>query len=74
MSKNGKIDYLDDNDDREDIQWFENYEKYIKTKHLERLKNEDILNYIKDVEQNCRLEISSGDEDYAGTKNPAIAA
>jgi len=68
MSKNGKIDYLDDNDDREDIQWFENYEKYIKTKHLERLKNEDILNYIKDVEQNCRLEISSGDEDYAGTK------
>ncbi|KYQ46239.1 hypothetical protein ALC60_14661 [Trachymyrmex zeteki] len=68
MSKNGKIDYPDGNDDREDIQWFENYEKCSKTKHLERLKNEDILNYIKDVEQNCRLEVSSGDEDYAGTK------
>lgn len=67
MSKNEKIDYPDGNDDREDIQWFENYEKH-KTKHLERLKNEDILNYIKDVEQNCRLEINSGDEDYAGTK------
>ncbi|XP_018342078.1 PREDICTED: uncharacterized protein LOC108748415 [Trachymyrmex septentrionalis] len=67
MSKNKKIDYFDNNNDQEDIQWFENYEKK-GTKHLERLKNEDILNYIKDVEQNCRLEISSGDEDYAGTK------
>jgi len=68
MSKNGKTDYPDGNDDREDIQWFENYEKCNKTKHLERLKNEDILNYLNDVEQNCRLEMSSGDEDYAGTK------
>lgn len=69
MSKNGKIDYPDSNDDQEDIRWFENYyEKHSKTKHLERLKNEDILNYIKDVEQNCRLETSSGNEDYAGTK------
>lgn len=67
MSKNGKID-SDGNDDREDIQWFENYEKHNKTKHLERLKNEDILNYIKDVEQNCRLEMNSSDEDYADTK------
>lgn len=66
MSKNGKIDYPDGNDDREDIQWFENYERYSNTKHLERLNDEDILNYIKDVEQNCRLEVSSGDEDYAG--------
>lgn len=64
MSKNGKIDYPDGN---EDIQWFENYEKH-KTKHRETLKNEDILNYIKDVEQNCRIEMSSGDEDYAGTR------
>lgn len=68
MSKNGKIDYPGGNDDRKDIQWFENYEKHSKTKHLERLKNEDILNYIKDVERNCRLEVNSGDEDYAGTK------
>lgn len=68
MSKNGKIDYPDGNDDQKDIRWFENYEKRSKAKHLERLKNEDILNYIKDVEQNCRLEVSSDDEDYAGTK------
>lgn len=66
MSKNGKINYPDGNDDREDIQWFENHER--QSKHLERLNNEDILNYIKDVEQNCRLEVSSGDEDYAGIK------
>ncbi|KAL6262840.1 hypothetical protein P5V15_005630 [Pogonomyrmex californicus] len=68
MSKNGKINYPGNNNDREDIQWFENYEKHSKIKHPEKLKNEDILNYIKDVVQNCRLEVSSGDEDYAGTK------
>lgn len=67
MSKNGKID-PDGNNDRKDIEWFENYEKHSKTKHREKLKNEDIFNYIKDVEQNCRIEVSSGDEDYAGTK------
>ncbi|XP_011702406.1 PREDICTED: uncharacterized protein LOC105458636 isoform X3 [Wasmannia auropunctata] len=68
MSKNGKIDYPLDKGDREDVRWFENYEKCGKTKHLERLKKKDILNYIRDVEQNCRLEVSSGDEDYAGTR------
>lgn len=68
MSKSGKTDYPDGNDDREDIRWFENYEKHSKTKHLERLNSEDILNYIKDVEQNCRLQVSSGDENYAGIK------
>ncbi|EZA48739.1 hypothetical protein X777_13151 [Ooceraea biroi] len=57
---------LDSKKDREDIRWFENYEKLGKTG--ESLKNKDILNYIKDIERNCRLEVSSGDEDYAGTK------
>lgn len=66
MSKNGKIEC--GNEDQKDIQWFKNYEKRSRTKHLENLKNKDILDYIKDIEQNCRLEVSSGDEDYAGTK------
>ncbi|KMQ93335.1 hypothetical protein RF55_6568 [Lasius niger] len=66
MSKNGKIEC--GNKDQKDIQWFKNYEKRSRTKHLENLKNKDILDYIKDIEQNCRLEVSSGDEDYAGTK------
>lgn len=56
------------NENQNDIQWFKNYEKCSKTNHFEILKNEDILNYIKDIEQNCRLEVNSGDEDYAGTR------
>jgi len=67
MSKDdGKVER---NDDGEDIQWFENYEKRGKSgEHSDSLKKEDILNYIKDIERNCRLEMNSGDEDYVDTK------
>lgn len=68
MSKNGKANYTNGSENQKDIQWFKNYEKHSKTNHFENLKNKDILNYIKDIQQNCRLEVSSGDEDYAGTK------
>lgn len=68
MSKKGKVECINGNKNQKNIQWFKNYEKHRRTNHLENLKNKDILNYIKDIEQNCRLEVSSGDEDYAGTK------
>lgn len=68
MSKNEKVEYTNGKKNQKDIQWFKNYEKRSKTNHFENLKNKDILNYIKDIQQNCRLEVSSGDEDYAGTK------
>lgn len=63
MSKNGKVECNNGNENQKDIRWFKNHEKRSKTNHFENLKNEDILNYIKDIEQNCRLEVNSGDED-----------
>lgn len=66
MSKSEKVEYIKEN--QKDIQRFKNYEKRSQTNHFENLRNEDILNYIKHIQQNCRLEVSSGDEDYAGTK------
>jgi len=69
MSKDEEKVERKDGADGEDIQWFENYEKYGKSgEHSDSLKKEDILNYIKDIERNCRLEMNSGDEDYADTK------
>jgi len=69
MSKDEARTERKDGADGEDIQWFENYEKHGKSgEHSDSLKKEDILNYIKDIERNCHLEMNSGDEDYADTK------
>lgn len=68
MPDSGKSDNPGGNGDREDIRWFENYERRNGAEHLAILRNKDILSYIKDIERNCRLEVSSGDEDHAGAK------
>lgn len=68
MSKDGNANALDTDNNQEDIRRLENYEQRSKINSFETLKNEDILNYIKNIEENFRLEVNSGDEDYAGTK------
>lgn len=68
MSKNKKIDQSYNKDNQENVHWLKSYKEDYKTDDLKSLKNKDILNYIKDIKEKCRLEVSSGDEDYAGTK------
>ncbi|KAL2741649.1 hypothetical protein V1477_009278 [Vespula maculifrons] len=49
-------------DCEEEIRWFDNYERQLRTEATESLKREDFLNYFRYIQRNYCREISSEDD------------